>query len=60
MDTELVTTLAENVSVMVILGYWIVSERKSHRETTSYYRTEINSRIDRLEEKIDDLTSKLK
>lgn len=58
-DAELVKTLAENVSVMLVLGYWIVSERKSHRETLLYYRDEINDRIDRLEKKIDDITLKL-
>lgn len=59
MEADLVKILAENVSVMLVLGYWVVSERKAHRETLSYYRDEINDRIDRLEVKIDDITRKI-
>lgn len=59
MESEMLGALLQNVSVVVVLGYWVLSERKSHRETLNYYRREINERVTTLEKKIDDLTSRL-
>lgn len=59
MEGDLIQTLVQNVSVAIVLGYWVLSERKSHRETLEYYRETINKKIEDLEAKIDNLTNKL-
>lgn len=59
MESDLIQTLVQNVSVAIVLGYWVISERKAHRETLDYYRETINRKIEELEVKIDNLTNKL-
>jgi len=55
----LLDILVDNLPIVLVLGYWLLSERNEKAEITRYYRDEMNSRIDALDRKIDNLIDKL-
>lgn len=41
MDTEFIKALADNLLTVLILGYWVITERQNRQRDVEYYRETI-------------------